>query len=162
MNASKRSAKGWMNRKNKKALAEYEKQLRNRRKEYCQIATAESLTGRRNRALAVGECVLQLYDALKKLNGEKNLLNGTLFWTVQETRLKDTDGKKGFLYHVAYHVKSDEDFYTEKEIRQEIENTKAVMDAETEEFFAEDDDEPAEEDLVPPFEPDTPEEMNNA
>lgn len=162
MNASKRSAKGWMNRKNRKALTEYEKALRNRRREYCQVADAYSATGRRNRALAVGECVLKLTDALRKLNGEKTLLEGTLFWTVNEHRLKDTDGIKGFHYVVSYHVKSDEDFYTEDEIRQEIENTKAVMDAETEEFFAEEDDGPAEEDLVPPFEPDTPEEMNNA
>ena len=163
MNGSKRSAKGWMTRKNRKALKEYEKQLRNRRKEYCQISEAYSQTGRRNRALAVGECVLKLIDALKELNGEKTLLEGTLFWTVNEQRMRDTDGIKGFRYVVSYHVKSDEDYYTEDEIRKEIEDTRKVMDAETEEFFAEDEDDgPAEEDLVPPFEPDTPEEMNNA
>lgn len=156
MNASKRSAKGWMNRKNRKALEAYEKQLRNRRQEYCQFAEAYSATGRRNRALAVGECVLKLLDELRKLNGDKRLLEGSLFWTVSEHRLRDTDGIKGFRYNVAYYVKSDEDYYTEEEIRAEIEKTKAVMDAETEEFFADDDDGPTEADLVPPFEPDAP------
>ena len=151
---SKRSARGWKTRRDRKALAAYEKQMRNRRKEYAQVAEATSLSGRRNRALAVGECVLQLYDKLRDLNAEKKLLEGTLFWTIAEQRLKDTDGKKGFRYAVCWHVKSDEDYYTEDEITEEIEKTRAQMEAETRELY--DAEEPegayAEDDEDPPFE----------
>ena len=63
MDNSKRSAKGWRTRIDKKALEGYEKQLRNRRREYGQFAEAYSKTGRRNQALAVGECVLKALDS---------------------------------------------------------------------------------------------------
>lgn len=142
MDNSKRSAKGWRTRINQKALREYEKQLRNRRKEYAQYATAYSKTGRRNMALTVGECVLKAQDELKKLYREKKLLEGSLFWTITEQKIQDTDGIKGYHYVVCWHVKSDEDYYTEEEIREEIEETARRMKAEQEEFFADD---PAEE-----------------
>lgn len=142
MDNSKRSAKGWRTRINKKALREYEKQLRIRRKEYGQYAQTYSKTGRRNMALALGECVLQLYDELMKLKREKNLIEGSLFWTITKQKIQDTDGIKGYHYVVCWRVKSDEDYYTEEEIRKEIEETAAKMKAEQDEFFA---DEPAEE-----------------
>lgn len=142
MDRSKAAAKGWRTRIDKKALEGYEKQLRNRRQEYAQYADTYSKTGRRNQAMAVGECVLKALDELKKLNKEKNLLEGSLFWTITEQKIKDTDGIKGFHYVACWHVKSDEDYYTEEEIRKEMEETRAKMEAEKEEFFA---DEPEEE-----------------
>ena len=124
-------------KKDEQTLKKYERQLRNRRKEYQRFAEAYSKTGRRNRALAVGECALKAMDALRELNAEKTLLEGTLFWTINEERIRDTDGIKGFRYVVCWHVKSDEDYYTEEEIRKEIEETRARMLAETEEMYAE-------------------------
>jgi len=124
-------------KRDEKALKLYEKQLRNRRKEYAQIADAYSRTGQRMRAEALGECALKLIENLRKLKGEKNLLDGTLFWTIGEERVKDMDGVKGFHYTVTFHVKSDEDAFTEEEIRKEIEETRAKMVAETEEMYAE-------------------------
>ena len=155
MNGSVRSAKGWQTRKDKKALEGYEKQLRNRRKEYAQVSEAYSRTGRRNRALAVGECVLKLYEELLKLNQREKLLDGTLFWTVNEQRLRDVEGEKGFRYVVSFHVKSEEPYYTEQEIAEEIEKTRKQMQAEKDEFYTEDEDGPDEADLVPEFMPDT-------
>lgn len=93
-------------------------------------------------ALAVGECVLKLYDELLKLKREKNLLEGSLYWTITQQKVQDTDGIKGYHYVVCWRVMSDEDYYTEEEIRKELEETRAKMEAEKEEFFAE---EPTEE-----------------
>lgn len=92
----------------------------------------------------MGECVLKLYDELVKLNREKTLLEGTLFWSIARQRLKDDDGKKGFRFAVAWHVKSDEDYYSEEEIREEIERTRKQFEEETVELYDED----------PPFEED--------
>lgn len=98
----------------------------------------------------MGECVLKLAEELEKLDSEKNLLPGTLHWAINEQRVKDTDGKKGYHYAVAWFVNSDEPMMTEEEIQDEIAKTKAQMEAETQELF----EGPAEEDLVPVFAPD--------
>ena len=130
----------------RRTLKNYEKQLRNRRKEYGQIATAFSVTGRRNRTCAIGECVLKLMEALHDLRFRKNLLSGSLFWGIDETRVKDQDGKKGFEYKVWWRVKSDEPYYTDEEIKAELEKTYEKMRKETEEMFGEElspEDEPA-------------------
>ena len=139
MNGSKRSAKGWRTRKDRKAIEGYRRQLENRRREYGQVAKADSLSGRRNRALAVGECVLRLMDELRELNRTTRLLDGTLFWTIVEQRLKDSDGKKGFSYTVCWRVKSDEPYYTNDEIEAEIAKTEKLMAEEREEMFREED-----------------------
>ena len=123
--------------RDRETVEKYEEQLRARRKEYGEYAEALSLTGRKNRAAAVGECVLQLLDHLAKLNNEKKLINGSLFWGVREQRVKDTDGKKGFRYTVYWRVKSDEPMYTEAEIRKETDETMRRMYEETEEMYAE-------------------------
>lgn len=141
-------------------LAKYENQLRNERKVYGQFAQADSLTGRRARALAVGECVIRLMENLRDLNGKKKLLDGTLFWNIVEKRVRDTDGRKGFEYTVYWKVKSDEQAYTEEQIRKEIDETREKVLQETGEMFGIDvmewykEQEVIEEDLVPPFEPD--------
>ena len=137
--------------KDARTLRKYEDQMRRRPKEYAQIAEAFSLTGRKARAAAVGECVIQLTEQLRKLNREKKLLDGSLFWTIEEQRVKDPDGRKGFRYVVAWHVQSDEPYYTEEEIREEIGRTAELIRQETAEMFGEDG--PGEEDLVPAFEP---------
>lgn len=94
--------------------------------------------------------MLKLQEELEKLDMEKNLLPGTLHWAINEQRIRDTDGKKGFNYAVAWFVNSDEPMMTEEEIQDEMAKTKAQMEAETQELF----EGPAEEDLVPVFAPD--------
>ena len=90
----------------------------------------------------MGECILQLMEELRELNRKKTLLEGTLFWTINEQKVRDSDGKKGFHYLACWHVKSDEPFYTDEEIRKEIEETYRKMQLETDEMYSE---EPAEE-----------------
>ena len=98
-------------------------------------------------------------DKLRELNRQTTLLNGSLFWTIEEQKTVDTDGKKGFMYAVCWHVKSNEPYYTNDEIEAEIAKTRQDMQAEAEEFFREDPEEdgPDEADLVPRFEPDAEE-----
>ena len=122
-------------RADERTLVKYEKQLRNQRKEYGQYAQSYALTGRKNRAGAVGECVLKLLENLRKLNGEKKLLNGTLFWTVDEVHLKDTNGRKGYQYTVTWRVKSEEAAFTDEQIREEITKTEELIRRETDEMF---------------------------
>ncbi|MBR4394457.1 MAG: hypothetical protein IKT07_10635 [Oscillospiraceae bacterium] len=124
----------------KRTLRLYWKQLRNERKEYGQMAEAFSLTGRRNKAAAVGECVLKLYDNLISLQAEKetrgqHLVNGTLFWGIEQQKVVDTDGKKGHKWIVWWRVKSDEPKHTDEEILQELRETYKKIKAETEEMF---------------------------
>lgn len=129
-------------RQDRKSVLKYKAQLEARRKEYVQYAQAYSGTGRRMRTTAVGECVLQLMEELRKLNNQKTLVEGSLFWTINEQKVKDTDGKKGYHYLACWHVKSTEPYYTKEEIEQEIRETYKKMNLETEEMYSED---PAEE-----------------
>ena len=136
-----------MNKKQKiqmdrKSVLKYKAQLEARRKEYVQYAQAYSGTGRRMRSNAVGECVLQLMESLRELNREKTLVEGSLFWTINEQKVKDTDGKKGYHYLATWHVKSTEPYYTKEEIEEEIHETYKKMLLETDEMYSE---QPAEE-----------------
>lgn len=128
-------------RLDRKTLKAYEKKLRARRKQYTKNAEAFTTGGRRNRALAAGECCLQAMEELYKLNAEKKLLPGTLGWLVHEQRVVDPDGRKGYRYDVSWYVNSSEDFYTEEEIRKELRETYGKLRAETEEMFGETTDE---------------------
>ena len=80
---------------------------------------------------------MQLLDELRKLKSEKNLLNGTLFWTIDRQKVRDVTGDKGWHFAVCFHVKSDEDYFTEDEIRAEIEHVKQQMKEQRDEFFIE-------------------------
>lgn len=139
-----------MNKKQKTALdrktiRDYENKLRARRKEYSQYAQTYSETGRRARALAAGEMMLQLTEQLKDLAHKKHLLEGSLSWTFNEQKVKDTDGKKGFHYLAAWGVNSDEPYYTEEEIRKELNETYRKIREETDEMFSEEPEDPLEE-----------------
>ena len=138
-------------RMDRKTLKAYDRKLRARRKEYEKQAEAFSMTDRRSRAACAGECLLQAMEQLQQLNREKKLVNGTLWWSVGEQRVKDTDGKKGFRYTVAWHVLSDEAYYTEEEILKELRDTYRRLREETEEMYGEvTDEEYLEEDGEPP------------
>lgn len=129
-------------KRDQRTLKKYEKQLRSRRAEIGRKAEAYSMTGRKQRINAIGESVLKLLDDLHEIQAEqekkkKPLINGTLFWGINEKRVQDTDGKKGFKYTIYFMVKSEEDYYTEEEIRTELRETYAKMKAETEEMYGE-------------------------
>ena len=129
-------------KKDQRTLRLYEKKLRARRQEIGRQAEAYSMTGRKQRIAAIGESVLKLLEDLHRIQDEqmrkgKPLVNGTLFWGINEERVQDTDGRKGFHYRIFFAVKSEEDYYTEQEIRTELRETYAKMKAETEEMFGE-------------------------
>ena len=133
-------------KRDQKTLKKYEKQLRNRRKEHGRKAEAYAMTGRKQRINAIGESVLKLLEDLHEIQAEqerkkKPLINGTLFWGINEQRVQDTDGRKGFKYTIYFMVKSEEDYYSEEEIRTELRETYAKMKAETEEMYGETTDE---------------------
>ena len=123
--------------KDRDTIRAYEIKLRGRRKHYCKSAEAYSMGGRRNRAAALGECCLQAMEALDKDNAVHHFLPGTLSWIINESRVKDTDGKKGYRYSVTYHVLADEPALTDKEIQKEIDETREKLQKETEEMYAE-------------------------
>ena len=118
-------------------IAHYERNLRAKRKHYTQSTEAISAGGRRNRALAVGECVLKLLDAIEKEHFKHHFLPGTLVFNVFQDRTVDPDGIKGYRYTVAYHAMADEAALTEEEIAAEVEETRKKIEAETEEMFSE-------------------------
>lgn len=127
-------------KKDQRTLQLYERQLRARRQEIGRMVECYSKSGRKNRIAAIGEGVLKLLEGLQKIQEEqerkkKPLLDGTLFWNVYEERVKDTDGVKGFHYKICFAVKSEDAYYTEEEIRQELRDTYHKLHAETEEMY---------------------------
>ena len=120
-------------------IAHYERNLRAKRKHYTQSTEAISAGGRRNRALAVGECVLKLLDELEKEHFKHHFLPGTLCFNVFQDRTVDPDGIKGYRYTVAYHAMADEPALTEEEITAEVDETWKRIQAETEEMYGRED-----------------------
>lgn len=128
--------------KDRKTIAGYEKSLRNERKVYSQRFEAISETGRKNRALAVGECCLQAMEKLTELVNQKPpipFVKGSLFFNLGEQRVKDEDGEKGFKYSVTYHLQSYERAWTDDEIREKVAEAARRVKAETDEMYAKDD-----------------------
>ena len=133
-------------KKDRHTLAKYMKRLEGMRREIMRKSEVYCLTGRRNRVKAIGESVLKLLEDFHKQQfqlqqGGHKMLDGTLFWLVEEQRVVDTDGKKGFRYLISYCVKTDEAKYTKEEIQQEMEETYQKLKAETEEMYGETTDE---------------------
>lgn len=127
-------------KKDQRTLRLYEKQLRARRQEIGRMVECYAKSGRKNRIAAIGEGVLKLLEDLQEIQAEqerkkKPLLNGTLFWNVNEERVRDTDGIKGFHYKICFAVKSEDAYYTEEQIRTELRETYQKLHAETEEMY---------------------------
>ena len=79
-----------------------------------------------------------MMEEVRRLNATHKLLDGSLFYGIGEQRVKDADGKKGYEYTVYFKVMSDEPFYTEEEIRKELQETYRRMRMETDEMFRKD------------------------
>lgn len=126
-------------RQDRKTIAGYEKRLKAERKVYTQQFSAFSETGRKNRALCVGECCLQAMEKLTELVNQKPpipFVAGSLFFNLNEKRVKDEDGEKGFQYTVTYHLQSYEPAWTEEEIREKVEEAARRVKAETDEMYS--------------------------
>ena len=127
-------------RKDRQALAGYEKRLRAERKHYRQKFEAISETGRKNRALAIGECCLQAFEKLNDLVNQRPAIpfvEGSLYFNLGEQRVKDEDGEKGFRYSVTYNLQSYEPAWTEEQIVEKLAEAKRLLAEETEEMYSE-------------------------
>ena len=124
-------------RKDAKALKAYKKRLRNERKRYIQTFEAYSVNQRRSRAAALGECALMAREAIYSLRKTKPLVNGTLEYMINEQKVIDPDGKKGFHCSVTFAVSSEEPAHDEEWIENEIQDTFERMMRETDEMVPE-------------------------
>ena len=115
----------------------YGEKLRRTGKMYSRKAEAYSTGGQKSRAYAIGACVLELVAQIEKDAKEKKFVPGTMEWTINEDRVKDEDGKKGYRYTVAFHVASEEKVYTEEQIREQVEDLRQRLAKETAEIFGE-------------------------
>lgn len=127
--------------KDRKTIAGYEKRLRAERKVYSQRFEAISETGRKNRALCIGECCLQAMEKLTELVNKQPpipFVQGSLFWNLGEQRVKDETGEKGFKYSATYHLQSYEPAWTEEEIQQKVAEAARLVKKETDEMYSRD------------------------
>ena len=127
-------------RKDRETLRAYEKSLRNEKKQYMKTFEAVSETGRKNRALAIGECCLQAFEKLNDLVNQKPVIpfvEGSLYFNLGEQRVKDEDGEKGFRYSVTYNLQSYEPAWTEEQIAEKVAEAKRLLAQETEEMYSE-------------------------
>lgn len=122
-------------REDGESLKQYEERLRKTKKAYHQEFRAFAINQRRSRALALGECCLKAMDEVRGLNRTKPLIPGTLDYLINEQKVTDADGVKGFSCVVAYRVVSEEPEYTDEWIKNEIAETFEKMMIETDEMF---------------------------
>ena len=117
-------------------LRAFGEKLRSTVKNYRQELTAYTTGGRKNRALALGECILQAAERLEAEGVHHNFVPGSLAWRIVEDRVKDEDGKKGYKYTVETVIATDEPAYTEDQIREQLEDLQKRLETETAEMFA--------------------------
>ena len=124
-------------------LRGYEAKLKSTVKNYSLQTSGVTTGGRKNRAICLGECILQAAEKLEKESKDHNFAPGTLAWTFTEDRVKDPDGRKGYQYTARLVVATDEPAYTDEEIQKELEDLQQKLAAETEEMFREEEEEEA-------------------
>ena len=113
----------------------YGQKLARTTKMYSRQAEAYSTGGQKGRAYAIGACVLELVAQIEKDAKDRKFVPGTMEWTINEDRVKDDDGKKGYKYTIAFHVASAEPVYTEEQIEEMTEDLRLKLEAETAEMF---------------------------
>lgn len=121
-------------RKDSRALRKYAERLKKERKVYHQTFDAYAINQRRSREAALGACALKALDEVRGLNKVKKLI-GELEFAINEQKVEDADGKKGYHYFVTYYVMSAEAAHTEEDIQKEIEQTFEKMMQETDELY---------------------------
>ena len=122
-------------RKDSKALRKYGKRLREERKTYEQKFEAYAVNQRKSREAALGACALKAIDAVRELSKVKPLVGGTLEYVINEQKIKDETGQKGFYCSVIFHVVSNEPAHDAEDIQKELENTFEKMMRETDELY---------------------------
>lgn len=132
-------------KRDSKTLKKYEKRLEDERMRYIQTFDAYAINQRRSRAAAIGECALQAREAIYSLKKTKPLVNGTLEYMINEQKVVDPDGKKGFHCSVTFAVSSEEPAHTKEWIKKEIADTFEKMMRETDEMFPPEGEEESEE-----------------
>ena len=116
----------------------YEQKLKSTVKNFRLSAEAFTTGGKKNRALAVGGCILSVSEKLEKESVNHHFVEGSLGWNITEERVKDSEGNKGYRYQVTVVVATDEKAYTAEQIREQVEDLEKRLAAETEEMFSED------------------------
>ena len=122
-------------REDSKALRKYRKRLTEERKCYEQKFEAYSINQRKSREAALGACALKAIDAVRELSKVKPLVGGTLEYVINEQKVKDETGQKGFYCSVIFHVVSDEPAHSQEDIQKEIEETFEKMMSETDRLY---------------------------
>ena len=117
-------------------LYKYKCRLEAERKIYTQTAEAYSDTDRKSRCLTIGECCIQTLEAIGQLNLQHQLIPGTLEYMINQQKVKDDTGRKGFFYQVSYMVKADEPAYTDEQIKDKVKDLARRLKMETNELFA--------------------------
>lgn len=132
--------------KDLKQLWNYKARLEAELKIYTQTAEAYSDTDRKSRCLTAGECVIRTLEAVGQVNLQHELIPGTLEYMIDQQKVKDDTGRKGFCYRVTYMVRAKEPMFTPKEIKEKVKDLGRRLKVETDEMFAEpEEDEPEEE-----------------
>ena len=70
------------------------------------------------------------------LNLQHALIPGTLEYIIDQQKVQDDTGRKGFRYQVTYAVKADEPAFTEEQIDEKCRELAGKLKLETEELFA--------------------------
>ena len=83
----------------------------------------------------MGECCIRTLEAIGKLNLEHKLIPGTLDYMIEQQKVVDETGRKGFEYRVTYCVTADEPAFTEEEIEKEVKELAEKLKIETAEMF---------------------------
>lgn len=127
--------------RDKKTVKTYRKNLEVERKVYRQVFSTFTTGGQKNRAMALGAACLEGIKAIDKLVNQRPLIpfvKGSLIWNINERRVKDDIGQKGYNYSVSFNLQSYEPAWTKEEIDRMVEETKEKLRAETEEMFSKD------------------------
>lgn len=122
-------------RKDSKALRKYGQRLREERKTYEQKFEAYAINQRKSREAALGACALKAIDAVRELSKVKPLVAGMVEYVINEQKVKDETGQKGFYCSVIFHAVSYEPAHDEEDIQKELENTFEKMMRETDELY---------------------------
>jgi len=122
-------------REDSKALRKYRKRLTEERKCYEQKFEAYAINQRKSREAALGACALKAMDAVRELSRVKPLRAGTLEYVINEQKVQDDAGQKGFYCCVIFHVVSEEPAHSQEDIQKELEETFEKMMSETDKLY---------------------------
>lgn len=122
-------------KKDAKALKEYRKRLEKERVVYHKEFKLVAVNRKVSRQNALGACLMKAMEDVQQLKIIKRLVPGSLYYIANEIKVKDPNGRKGFLEIVTYYVMSEEKAHTEEQINEEIKKTFEKMMAETDEMF---------------------------